>query len=113
MTPGRIIDIVVCVAVGLFLLWGGNALYATLTAPAKLEAALGNNAALAKGAEAQNAGVVALKKAGDERKKKSEVAVKAAGNQEIEDAAKILATPAAGATPVERAAARINAELGL
>lgn len=79
-------------------------------APAKLESALGDNKAFAAGAGKQNAAVDAMANASKNRKAVSEAAVAAAGKKEAAEAAKILATPAKGDTPLERAANRINAE---
>jgi hypothetical protein len=89
--------------------FGGKAVD-TIQAPAKLDAALGNNAALAAGVGAQNKAVDALPAAAAEKKKKSADAVAKAGEPELAAAKRIQSTKAAGATPLERAANRINAE---
>jgi hypothetical protein len=106
------IDVVlglIVLGVALWLLGGVSNL---IQAPSKLESALGDNAALVKGVEAQNKGTEALQKDGERRTAKSAAAVEAAGKPQLEAATKILATPAPGATPLERAANRINAEFG-
>jgi hypothetical protein len=102
----------VLIVVGL-LLWFGRGLLGFVQAPAQLDAALGNNAALAAGVTAQNAGTQARKADAEKRKAKSREAVKAAGKDNFDNAARAAAAPAEGASDYERAMNRIDRELGL
>lgn len=104
-----VIGVVIVVAWLALSYFGGKAVD-TIAAPAKLEAALGNNAALAAGAGKQNEGIATLPVAAAAKKKTSEAAVAKAGEPELAAAKRIQSTKAAGATPLERAANRINAE---
>jgi hypothetical protein len=107
------IDVVlVVVAAVLIYLFGGGILN-MIQAPAKLDSALGDNAALAAGAKAQGDGIKAVAKEGVARKAASAKAVEAAGTKEAADAKAILGKKAPGSTPLERAHNRIDAELVL
>jgi hypothetical protein len=107
----RVLAIVIAIGVAWFLLHSGKE-FIQAPVKAELNAALGDNKALAKGIEDQNKGVDALAEGAKKRKAASAAAVKAAGNGDLDAAAKIMATPAKGSTPLERAANRINAEFG-
>lgn len=103
--------LVVIVAVAIYLFGGG--LLHMIQAPAKLDSALGDNAALAAGIDAQGKGIKAAAAEGKKRQAASQKAVEAAGTTEFEAAKAILGSKAPGATPLERAHNRIDAELGL
>lgn len=107
----RVLAIVIALGAAYFFLHSGKE-FIQAPVTAKLDAALGDNAALAKSAGAQNKAVDALAEASKKRKADSEAAVKNAGKPQFEAAKKILAAPATGETPLERAANRINAEFG-
>jgi hypothetical protein len=113
MSP-KFIGIAIDAAVGLVVLaiviWLGRGLLGYVQAPAKLEAAIGNNAALKAGAEAQNKGVDGLQAASKAKIEKSAAAAKEAGKPEFAAAKRVTESKAPGATPLERAANRINAE---
>lgn len=122
MLPEKLLDLVVrAIMIFVAVLVGGAILYFVggrvlqfFQAPVQLENALGDNAALKAGAEGTNKAVDDLKAGEQRRKKVSEKAVAAAGKEDFERAAKILATPCSwGATDAECAAGRINRELGL
>lgn len=113
MTPKVIIDLVIGVVVVALVLWLGKSLIDGIQAPAKLDAALGNNAALKAGAEAHNKSVVSLQKDAEARKDKSRKAVAAAGKKEEERVQAILDAKPEGGTDCERATTRIDRELGL
>lgn len=114
MDPTKAATLIVEVIAGLVvvgvILWLVHGAGDLIQAPAKLEAAVGANAALAEGAKAQNAGVDRLQAASKARKAESESAVKAAGAEENTKAAAITAKAATGDTPLARAANRINTE---
>jgi hypothetical protein len=108
----RLLGAVVVIA----LLWFfGDRLVAMVRAPAEAQrdAALGSNAALKAGSEAQNAGVKGLQKAAADRQAKSKAAVEAAGKPHAARAEAIVNAPPVGATDYERAMNRIDRELGL
>jgi hypothetical protein len=110
----QLVRALVWLAIGLAIFFVGRELlqgaidFVQAGPQAELDAARGNNKAFAAGVERQNASIDASKKAQVERKAKSEAAVKAAGEPEFKAAAAIQAQPAPGATPLERAANRIN-----
>jgi hypothetical protein len=81
-----------------------------IQAPAKLDAAIGANAALKAAGDTQNAAFDALKADSDARIAKSTAAVKDAGKPNFAAAKRIQESKPAGTTPVERAANLINAE---
>lgn len=113
MSAKAIVDLVIGIAVVGLVLWLGRGLIGGIQAPARLDAAIGNNAALAKGSEAQSKGVEGLKKAADDRKAKSAAAVASAGKTEAARVKAILDAKPEGTTDCERAANRIDRELGL
>lgn len=80
---------------------------------AQLEASRGNQAAMKAGADEQNASIEAAAEEGKRRKEESRKAVEGAGKPAFQRAEAILAKPAAGSTPLERAHRRIDEELGL
>ncbi len=80
---------------------------------AELNASRGNQAAGKAANDHQSAAVDALKTGSDKKKAVSRAAVAKAGEKEFADAAAIAAKPAPGATAVDRAVNRINAELGI
>lgn len=114
MDPVKAATLIVEVIAGLVvvgvILWLVHGAGDLIQAPAKLEAAVGANAALAEGAKAQNAGVDRLQAASKARKAASQAAVEHAGQEESAKAAQITAKPAVGDSPLARAANRINAE---
>ena len=101
------------------LFFGGRALvngvldFIQAPVVAERDAALGSNAALAKGVEAQNEGVKGLQEASKARKAASKAAVAKAGEGNLNRAGGILAAPAVGESDYERAVNRIDRELGL
>lgn len=101
---------IVAVVIIVLLFYFGSKGVDAIQAPAKLDAAIGTNHALAASVGEQNKAIDGLKSAGDARKAKSEAATKTAGEAELAAAQRIQASKAPGATPLERAANRINAE---
>ena len=104
---------VLVVACVLTLWWAGDRLVGLIQAPARLEAAQGNNAAFKAATEHQNANIDALQRDAAARKKRSEDAVNRAGGVQFKRAEEIQAAPAVGETDYERAVNRIDRELGL
>lgn len=114
MDPTQIVkwavDAVVALLVIGLILWIGSTFVDGIQAPANLNAAIGNNHALAAEIGGNNKAVDGLKTASDAKTARSVAATKIAGEPELAAAKAILATPASGTTPLERAANRINAE---
>lgn len=114
MPLSKIIDLVIGVGVLALVLFLGRGLIDGVQAPAKLDAALGQNEALKDGAQKQNEAVNALKTAADKKKAASSKAVAAAGKVEEARAKAILAAPCSwGRDDYECANGRVNRELGL
>lgn len=118
MTPGQIVmavrAIVVLLVLALvlaFMHWGLDLVRAPLKA--QLDASRGNQAAAKAGIEQQNAAVEAEGKVAEKKKAESAKAVAAAGKPQFQRAEEIIAQPAQGSTPLERAHRRIDTELGL
>lgn len=109
-----IVRAVIVVAVCLSLWWAWWRIEEAIRGPviAQRDAAIGANHGMKQGAEANNRAIEALHKGGEVRKAKSAAAVKAAGKEDFRHAKEIAAKPAAGETPLARAANRINAEFG-
>lgn len=117
MGPAEITKLVrALIIVGALLaVWfGGKAVIGFIQAPKQVElnATRANNAAFKAAAEKSNTGVTQDKKASDEKAARTQAAVAVAGKPEFEKAKSIQDKAAPGATPLERAANRINSEFG-
>ena len=118
MIPGKLITLIVDVLIGLAILavvvWFGRGALGFLQAPAQLDAALGNNAALKTGIAKQNEATKKREAEGKRRKDESRKAVEAAGQPQAKRAQEILVTPCTWATTdYECARGRFIRELGL
>lgn len=117
MTPQQLLYLVrgvVILLVVVAIAWSGHRLVAFIQAPvvAERDAAVGANRASKAANDAQSAAIAALHDDGEKRKAVSAAAVKKAGEREYRKAKAVQEKPAPGATPLERAANRINAEFG-
>ena len=115
--PPKLIELLmdgvaVLVVLAILYYFGGGVLN-MIQAPAKLDSALGDNAALKAGAEKQGEGIKAAAAEGKARQATSEKAVAAAGAGPANRANQILKAPAVGETDYERAMNRIDRELQL